>query len=173
LTYIVKPQGVSTYAKFFTVVYHTRNPDRYDRVFRIHMPDNPPANNAGLIQYGGGDLAIEELPFWAPATPPTDEDLRVLKGSWLMIVKTEDSTGTWTPGDPVVQDIVGFYRVLDDEFVSSSHSVHWVTLQGNDFFLDRDDPADIDHSSMFAILLPDVMSVYERTMQFPSDSNWN
>ena len=159
---VVQPNGPleGDQTRFYTIISSERDPNRQDRVFRIEMPNN--TNDWGTIQYGGGDLTLNEIPGAVPAA----ENL-IRRGAWLMIVQTDEVMAAPTATD------VRFLRVLESDFDPALPSRHILTLQGNDFFLMRDDPTTPTQSTMFAVLLPDVLAVYERTMRYETNSGWN
>lgn len=97
----------------------------------------------------GGDFVLNEL-----TTPPTSPAIR--RGQWMMLID-----GTPAPANKV--NDIAFYRVLESDLDAGTHTV---TLQGSDLTPEAG-------SSVFAVLLPDVIAVYERTMKYETSSNWN
>lgn len=129
--------------------------DEYARFYSaVSLARNPDAydrvfqvNSPGPYS-GGGDFTLTELPA-ATSTP-------IRRGLWMMLME-RDTTGR-------VVDIA-FYRVLESD-VDTSTNQQIVTLQGSDITPDVG-------SSIYAVLFPDVINVYERTMKYETSSDWN
>ncbi len=165
LVYVARALPAFDDFRFYTVVYQNRDTNAsraatetarlYDRLFRVEMPNG--ATNP-LYQVGGGDLRIREL------SAPLVSDSAIRRGTWIMLIASNDSVN-----DPVVQAI-GFYRVIEADVLSATQQD--ITLQGGDFILTPSATSAGD-STYYAVVLPDVLTVYERTMRIPSASQWN
>lgn len=153
---------------------------------------------AGTRQYeqialGGGDLRLSEIP--TPGQPPLKSD-RIRNGDWLILLSHfRDGPDPPDPGsEPLFNDIsIGTYKVIsgDRETPSEDLSVaetgcvrgagpertFTVTVQGADFDLCRDWVTLMDGETTqvptYAILLPNVLAVYERTIRAEELSKWN
>jgi Tfp pilus assembly protein PilV len=130
-----------------TVVYRRRQlptvdlPRPYDRVFDVTntVPER--------LLYGGGELILTNNTFSA-SNAQSSQHSAIRRGDWMAL----------TNGTAIQQ--LNFYRVLDatEEPVASGN---WrVTLQGPDF-----DLLPAPGTTTFAIHLPDVWAVIERTFQ--------
>ncbi len=97
---------------------------------------------------GGGDLILNEI-----TVPPAQIAIR--RGQWIMLID-----GTFLPNEKV--NDIAFYRVLEADETGGTHTV---TLQGSDLTPEFG-------SSVYAVLLPDVIAVYERTLRFETSSSW-
>lgn len=150
-----------------------------------------PGRQYEQVAIGGGDLRLSEIA--TGGQPALNEDA-IRSGDWLMLVsyyRTSSDTDTF-------DDIqIDFHRVIHADRVSppqgspsgtpgdgvvrggSTERTFAVTVQGSDFDLYRDwesgskvagDRTDV---STYAILIPNVLAVYERTFRVEGDSVWS
>lgn len=127
----------------------------YDRVFRVTNP-----GGANLVSYSGGDVVLTEL---NQNSTQSDE---IQRGDWIMLTNVAFSAALQR-----YTQQVHFYKVVDSENSAGSWEV---TLQGPnfDFRSDTDtnsgaaaDPPDPMPSTTYAIHLPNVWAVFERTFR--------
>ena len=148
-TFVKREADIDDYARYYAAVSLRRNHDKHDRVFEVTLPITPTTLS------GGGDLELTEI----NGTQTLDSTF-IRRGLWMMLLSK--SVGG-------IED-VAFCRVLESDLKSNptppSRRVYDVTLQGSDLAVDAG-------SSVFAVLLPDVIAVYERTMKFETSSDWN
>ncbi len=165
----VPPPGMlqNDQARYYVAVSLNRDPNalndrattgelaqHYDRLFRVLMPPGPVTQ----FENGGGDFTIEEVSAALP-------DRQIHRGRWMMLI-TADLT---TPSNPVAVNI-GFYRVMDVDDLVAAPPRFDVTLQGSDFTISQD-PVNTAYSNVYAVLLPDVIAVYQRTMKLANSSS--
>jgi len=141
-------------------------------VHPLVVPPLVPFSNTGVIGYGGGDISIFEV---INQPPLDDAELRV--GDWMMLINGHYDTIT----PPTNQQIVNlnFYRVIETTPGSTTVPSR-VTLQGPDFeFTDDTGPTDPanptapDNTKTYAVLIPNVIAVYERTIKPERSSDYN
>ena len=120
----------------------------YDRVFQVVPPPVVPAA-AVNVAYSGGDLEL--VPFEGQNSTQTAD---IKRGDWMMLTNVS-TTDKLASGDRFIQQIY-FYKVVDAEQQDGVNPQ--VTLQGPNFIF----PAD---TQTFAIHLPDVWAVFERTFR--------
>lgn len=150
--FVVQDNRSEGYARFYAAVSLARNPDTTDRVFGYTAEPAASPPPPGPLT-GGGDVILFERTL-----PPNPNTIR--RGQWLMLVEGTPLPLATPPFE--VKDIA-FYRVLEADFDGTNHII---TLQGNDYHAEAG-------SEVYFVLLPDVISVYERTMKYESSSNWN
>ncbi len=138
------------YARFYSAVSLTRTPDNQNRVFTVTIP-------ASRSFAGGGDVALTEIP-----RNPTPDSTLIRRGTWMILIEQS--------GAGAIDDIA-FCRVLESE--ETSAGMFSVTLQGSDLILQPIPLPPLLPSTVHAVLLPDVIAVYERTMKFETSSDWN
>ena len=120
----------------------------YDRVFQVVPPPVVPAA-AVNVAYSGGDLEL--VPFEGQNSTQTAD---IKRGDWMML--TNVSTTDRLADSPRSIQQIYFYKVVDAEQQDGVNPQ--VTLQGPNFIF----PAD---TQTFAIHLPDVWAVFERTFR--------
>jgi type II secretory pathway pseudopilin PulG len=150
--FVFRDSDIDDYARFFTAVSLARVANQQDRVFEITRPNFPLGAPANL--FGGGDVQLTEF----EGTEALDSTV-IRRGLWMALLVT-DSAGV--PID------LAFHRVLESHISPGGPSPRQydVTLQGSDVPV----PAG---SRVFAVLMPSVIAVYERTMKFETSSDWN
>ena len=154
------------------------------------------------IALGGGDLILSELftpnmpdPPVLPAPAGEDQnqnEARLRTNDWLMLTNYHKPAGDTVAFDDVQ---IGFYQVVQSDFVgrnsgvlrpgfNARERVLSVTLRGPDFDLFRDwgiredgttmvNAGEVSNRGTYAVLLPNVVAVYERTIRSEGDSIWN
>jgi type II secretory pathway pseudopilin PulG len=144
--FVVQDHDAEGYARFYVAVSLHRVPETTDRVFEVNSPGPYAA---------GGDLELNEM-----TTPPDSPGIR--RGQWIMLVDgtADPPTG---PGNKV--NDIAFFRVLESD-QDTVGGPHYVTVQGSDFTPEAG-------SNVYAVLIPDVIAVYERTMKHEASSNWS
>ena len=110
----------------------------YDRVYSVVNPGEP-------VAYSGGDLELMD------PGQTSSQDIEIKRGDWMMLTNVVESS---FHGKPVQQ--VHFYKVVDAE--QSEGENPQVTLQGPNFQFP-------DGADTFAVHLPDVWAVFERTFR--------
>ncbi|MGI9515516.1 MAG: type IV pilus modification PilV family protein [Pirellulaceae bacterium] len=175
------------YRMYTIVVKPGDRPTAQERVFEIVDPDNTGARIPKLdtgtvgerefeqIALGGGDLALSELA--TPNQPPEDKDA-IRNNDWLMLINYYENPAE----TDVYNDVqLNFYRVIHASKTSDAGvdpRIFTITLQGPDFDLFRDwtDPTKTNGSTSdfgtYAILIPNVLAIYERTIRAEPDSSW-
>ena len=116
----------------------------YDRVFQVVPPPVVPAATVN-VAYSGGDLELID------PGQTSSQDIEIKRGDWMMLTNVVESS---FHGKPVQQ--VHFYKVVDAE--QSEGENPQVTLQGPNFQFP-------DGADTFAVHLPDVWAVFERTFR--------
>lgn len=146
----------------------------YDRVYEVLPTFTTIANNAQRLAFGGGSMILQDI----PAAGPSLQRREIRRGDWIAL--------TNVAFDPVGQRFsqqINFYQV-DDASEAAAAPGNWqVTLHGPDFdfclgtntypqnyagytpFVPRYDAATTTWlpSRTYAIHLPDVWAVFERT----------
>jgi Tfp pilus assembly protein PilV len=130
-----------------TVVYRRRQlptpdlPRPYDRVFDVTntVPER--------MLYGGGELVLTNNTF-SSSNAQSSQHSSIRRGDWMAL----------TNGTAIQQ--LNFYRVLDATEEPAASGNWRVTLQGPDF-----DLLPAPGTATFAVHLPDVWAVIERTYQ--------
>lgn len=150
-----------------------------ERVFQLTPPANGGGANRGYqgILLGGGDVIMTE----AAETVPVLQKRPIRNGDWIMLINYHRTDTTQDPTiDPMFDDIqMDFYQVLN---AASTENVaepneYSVTLQGPDFnvFRDWDPTAGVNAATQtvtYAVLIPNVLAVYERTIRAEQASLW-
>ena len=150
-----------------------------ERVFVLDAPPNGGGANRGYqgILLGGGDVIMTE----AAETIPVLQKRPIRNGDWIMLINYYRTDTTQDPTiDPMFDDIqMDFYQVLN---AASTENVaepneYGVTLQGPDFdvFRDWDPTAGVNAATQtvtYAVLIPNVLAVYERTIRAEQASLW-
>jgi hypothetical protein len=158
---------------------------------RLVKTDIAPLANREFEQIGlgGGDLRLSELP--TAGQPVLDKD-QIRNNDWIMLISYHRIAAV----EPTYDDIqIDFHRVIHADRVSPpgnsppgtpgngivrggppAERTFNVTIQGSDFDLYRDWGARMvgERSQVptYAILLPNVLAVYERTFRVEPDSTW-
>jgi hypothetical protein len=155
--FVARHENIDDYARFFAAVSLDRVADIQDRIFEVSQTGNPGTRLAGpTTLLGGGDVTLREV----TGTQPLDSTL-IRRGLWMMLIVHPSAT-------PDIQEFA-FYRVLESDLTTAPGTTprdYQVTLQGSDLFVPTG-------SNVSAVLLPNVISVYERTMKFEPTSDWN
>ncbi len=131
------------------------------------------------IALGGGDLRLRELPPSLPIPPEQPENIR--NNDWVMLINLfRQHDGIDQANYDDIQ--LGFYRVIHSMTDEADTSVQHVTLQGADFDLFPDWNEQPDGTptpnnattgvNTYAVLIPNVLAVYERTIRTEPDSTW-
>ena len=149
-----------------------------ERVFELSPPLPGGGDNRGYqgILLGGGDVVLTE----AVETIPPAEQRQIRNGDWIMLINYFRADATQDPAvDPMFDDIqLAFYQVLNASPTDINPDEYSVTLQGPDFdvFRDWDDttgaPAIPTETVTYAVLIPNVLAVYERTFRTEPSSIW-
>ncbi len=136
------------------------------RVFEVVYPPPVPPPPFPYVGYGGGDLALDELNL----PPVQDADIR--SGDWMMLINGHfDPLFPPGTGPQNIQNL-NFYRVI--EWVPPTPSEpQRVTLVGPDFIFTNTTPTTPEDTATYAILIPNVIAVFERTIRPESRSNYN
>ena len=161
-----------------------------------------PGRGFNQIALGGGDLILSELftpnmpdPPVLPAPAGEDQnqnEARLRTNDWLMLTNYHKPAGDTVAFDDVQ---IGFYQVIQSDVVGRNRGVLRagfnarervlsVTLQGPDFDLFRDwevredgttpvNAGEVSNRGTYAVLIPNVVAVYERTIRSEGDSIWN
>ena len=121
----------------------------YDRVYRVVDPGE-------RVAYSGGDLELVEL--GQTSSQPTE----IKRGEWMMLTNVAPSASTLRPSKFIQQ--VQFYKVVDAEQEGGNAQV---TLQGPNFQFPLTDSTDPSSAPVetYAVHLPDVWAVFERTFR--------
>ncbi len=160
-------------------------------LMRLTKTDVAPVGTREFEQVGlgGGDLLLSEIP--TPGQPELEKD-QIRNNDWIMLISYYRLMGA---GGVMHDDIqIDFHRVIHANRVSPPENsppatpgdgvdrgalaerTFDVTVQGTDFDLYRDWGARVvgDRSQVptYAILLPNVLAVYERTFKVEPDSTW-
>ena len=147
-----------------------------ERVFVLDAPPNGGGANRGYqgILLGGGDVIMTE----SPETLPVPQKQPIRNGDWFMLLNYYRTDATQDPTiDPMFDDIrMDFYQVLNASATENANE-YGVTLQGPDFdvFRDWDPTAGVNAATQtvtYAILIPNVLAVYERTIRAEEASLW-
>ncbi len=175
--------------RIFTLV-GTAGDRQQERIFQlVPAPAAGGGPNRGYqgILLGGGDVGLTESTATAPPLTAPIEEHQIRNGDWIMLInyyRTKDPAEppTVAPADPFFDDIqLNFYQVLNASKLDPddrSDLQHSVTLQGPDFdaFRDWNDavgaPAVPTETTTYAILIPNVLTVYERTLRAEQASLW-
>ncbi|MCP4172588.1 MAG: hypothetical protein GY758_17650, partial [Fuerstiella sp.] len=164
-----------------------------ERVFQLTPPANGGGANRGYkgILLGGGDVIMTE----AAETVPVLQKRPIRNGDWIMLINYHRTDTTQDPTvDPMYDDVqLDFYQVLnaskttddpddpydpdDDPNEPADNKSYFVTLQGPDFdvFRDWDPTAGVNAATQtvtYAVLIPNVLAVYERTIRAEQASLW-
>ncbi|HMP67741.1 MAG TPA: hypothetical protein PKA76_00170 [Pirellulaceae bacterium] len=148
-----------------------RPPVGQPRVFEVMSPVSQ-YNNLTVVGYGGGDLEIREINL------PPAENAAIRSGDWLVLINGHfDPSFPAGTGPQNIQNL-NFYRVIE---WSPSSPNQRVTVVGPDFnFTNAYGAADPDPTNTsppdtptYAILIPDVLGVFERTIKPEGRSNYN
>ena len=164
-----------------------------ERVFVLDAPPNGGGANRGYqgILLGGGDVIMTE----AAETVPVLQKRPIRNGDWIMLINYHRTDTTQDPTvDPMYDDVqLDFYQVLnaskttddpddpydpdDDPNEPADNKSYFVTLQGPDFdvFRDWDPTAGVNAATQtvtYAVLIPNVLAVYERTIRAEQASLW-
>lgn len=148
-------------------------PPGIPRVFEL---TEPPVVNSNVSEtgYGGGDVEMTEL------NQPPQEEPEIRNNDWVILLN-----GPATSIVPPTQDIqnIGFFRVISSDIDGTTHRV---TLQGPDFnftdnvgFFNPDPdgnpstPPPPVNTKTYAILIPNVIAVFERTIREETESPFN
>ena len=149
------------------------------------------SNGGGLnrgfqgILLGGGDVTLTE----APESVPVLDERQIRNGDWIMLINYHRADGTGDPAVDVLHDDIqlNFYQVLsasDDTNLGNisdndnTNDVYSVTLQGPDFDVFRDwdvaapTGSQTTQTVTYAVLIPNVLSVYERSFRTENNSVW-
>ena len=157
-----------------------------ERVFELAQPADGGGPNRGYqgILLGGGDVTMTE----SINTVPVPQKQPIRNGDWFMLLNYHRATPLPTPinlltlqqnlgDDPMFDDIqMDFYQVLNASATENAEE-YSVTLQGPDFdvFRDWDPTAGVNAATQtvtYAILIPNVLAVYERTIRAEQASLW-
>ncbi|MCP4888805.1 MAG: hypothetical protein GY904_19605, partial [Planctomycetaceae bacterium] len=147
-----------------------------ERVFVLDAPPNGGGANRGYqgVLLGGGDVIMTE----AAETVPVLQKRPIRNGDWIMVINYHRTDTTQDPAvDPMYDDIqMDFYQVLNASATDNADE-YGVTLQGPDFnvFRDWDPTAGVNAATQtvtYAVLIPNVLAVYERTIRAEQASLW-
>ena len=128
---------------------------------------NPNVNDEAVmnIQFtgngiGGGDAVLSPgtTPTNQPLNPPTD---RVHRGSWLMVCRNIEG------GPQINTPVFGWYRVSKYDSVTG-----FITLEGSDW-TPTTQPGSSSYYRDYAVFLPHVVMVYEKTIRLETPSLWS
>jgi len=151
------------------------------RVFELTPPPAGGGPNRGYqgVLLGGGDVIMTESDDTFDVTPVQKRPIR--NGDWFLLINYHRADTTQDPSvDPMFDDIqMGFYQTLNASSTTDNpdDQSYYVTLQGPDFDVFRDwDPTPgvsvNTNTSTYAILIPNVLAVYERTFRVEQPSLW-
>jgi hypothetical protein len=102
--------------------------------------------------YSGGTVYLDNMP-----------NIEIGKGEWVMMVNRDLNK------EVGFQHQVGFFRVI-----GSDPTTYSLTLDGPDFAFNSGNGVLPDtHTRTFIVHLPGVVEVYDRVLEFESDSAWN
>jgi type II secretory pathway pseudopilin PulG len=195
ITFLVPGDDNRQQYRMFTLVGRAGDRNR-ERVFAVDTSgltkSNVPQRGYEGVLLGGGDVLLSEDPNTFPGVPglpaPVEEH-QIRNGDWIMLInyyRTADPASDLVLplDDPQFDDIqINFYQVLNASKVNGDPSgndaedfLHTVTLQGPDFDVFRDwavkSPGQGTGTSTYAILIPNVLTVYERTLRAEQPSLW-
>jgi len=130
------------------------------------------------IGSGGGDAVLADgtLPSGNPIYPgtrsdkqmpfmvysePVQEEFRIHRGSWLMICRNIEG------GPQINTPVFGWYRVSKFDPLTG-----FITLEGSDWS-PTTNPSATDYYRDYAVFLPQVTMVYEKTIRLETPSLWS
>ncbi len=186
ISFVVPEDDTGHQYKIFTLVGRAGDRDT-ERVFEVDLPVNGGGLNRGFqgILLGGGDVTLTE----APESVPVLDERQIRNGDWIMLINYHRADGTGDPAVDVLHDDIqlNFYQVLsasDDTNLGNisdndnTNDVYSVTLQGPDFDVFRDwdvaapTGSQTTQTVTYAVLIPNVLSVYERSFRTENNSVW-
>lgn len=153
----------------------------------LRLDTGVPGRQMEQIGLGGSDLRLSEI---TPVNPAVADGDQIRSNDWMMLISYRRTAVS----EPTFDDIqINFYRVVHasrtspdlDAGIAVAQGVNRgagaertfnVTVQGPDFDLYRDWNSRLDGQrtevATYAILLPGVLTVYERSFRTEPDSNW-
>jgi hypothetical protein len=153
----------------------------------LRLDTGAPGRQMEQIGLGGGDFRLSEI---TPVNPAVTDGDQIRANDWLMLISYQRTAAI----EPTFDDIqISFYRVVHASRTSpdpdagivvpqganrggGAERTFNVTVQGPDFDLYRDWNSRIDgqrtEAPTYAILLPGVLTVYERTFRTEPASTW-
>lgn len=178
ISFIVPMDDARQQYRMYTLVGKAGDRDAA-RVFRLDPPANGGGPNRGYqgILLGGGDVIMTE----SVNTVPEAQKRPIRNGDFFLLINYHRTDTTQDPSvDPMFDDIqMDFYQTLNASSATDdpNNQSYFVTLQGADFDVFRDwDPTPganaATNTVTYAILIPNVLAVYERTFQAEQPSLW-
>ena len=178
ISFIVPMDDARQQYRMYTLVGKAGDRDAA-RVFRLDPPANGGGPNRGYqgILLGGGDVIMTE----SDGTVPEAQKRPIRNGDFFLLINYHRTDTTQDPSvDPMFDDIqMDFYQTLNASSATDdpNNQSYFVTLQGADFDVFRDwDPTPganaATNTVTYAILIPNVLAVYERTFQAEQPSLW-
>jgi hypothetical protein len=178
ISFVVPMDDARQQYRMYTLVGKAGNRDA-TRVFQLTEPPAGGGPNRGYqgVLLGGGDVIMTE----SDDTVPEVQQRPIRNGDWFLLVNYHRTDTTQDPSvDPMFDDIqLDFYQALNASATSDNpdDQSYYVTLQGADFDVFRDwDPTPganaTTNTVTYAILIPNVLAVYERTFRAEQPSLW-
>lgn len=183
ISFVVPEDDAGRQYRIYTLIGKAGDRDS-ERIFRLDPPPNGGGDARGYqgVLLGGGDIVMTETTDTAPDSLQSIDEHQIRNGDWIMLINYHRTDTTMDPAaDPMFDDIqMNFYQVLN---ASKTNDIptdleHNVTLQGPDFDVFRDwdytqgAPAVATQTETYAILIPNVLAIYERTFRVEESSVW-